>query len=680
MEIEAKDTEEDRSAEKNVAKRVDDSEAPSLDEKHEKKKRGTRLEPLANNDRALAKVISSTPADELAARPSGRRKCEVASKKGESRSCSRIPPDGAISSRNETSKAPSIIRRPSDRLRDKIANSSTSNVIEDVETGEAETLTTEQTSGKDIHSSTSSAASPGAYAVPGPGIHEPREGGMVQESQVEEGNVLAEEGGDSPIDAFVVGDPISAIAFGEEVDKEENKGIDRERQKRNAIFAVFGMLLVISVVGLVFGVLVSKPKHGKVENTSTTDADIVRKTQIFSTPPSFLEDTAETVSGNIDVDGQNFDVDGDTLLVAAKSKRNDMSKIAYVYNKVKGKWTLGATITYGRFKEPGYPVIDVAICGEYIFVGQSGDDAHGIRSGSVLVYKRNEENQWTHNTILYASDGNAEDMFGSSLSCDGNNLVVGAVHRHDRKVMQSTHEDNADAGDRTHDGSAYIFSLIEGTGWSQVAHLNPVNGNFQQQFGCSVAISNDVAAVGSDKHNYGIDVGGSVHIYVKQDSVWALADVLLPNDLREGDHFGISVDVDEKGNIVAGAKHRSIEAVYIFRREGETQWVEEARLEASDGNLERSFGHSVALHSSANLDFAVVGAFKDSEIRSGAAYVYRKIEDNRWNETRKLVPKDLIDDINSFFGSSVGIRESNDVAEVIVGAGAMGRVYSVELC
>lgn len=35
-EIEAKDTEEDRSAEKNVANRVDDSEAPSLDEKHEK--------------------------------------------------------------------------------------------------------------------------------------------------------------------------------------------------------------------------------------------------------------------------------------------------------------------------------------------------------------------------------------------------------------------------------------------------------------------------------------------------------------------------------------------------------------------------------------------------------------------------------------------------------------------
>lgn len=511
----------------------------------------------------------------------------------------------------------------------------------------------------------------------GPGINEPEEGAMAQENQVEEGNILAEEAGNNPFDAFVVGDSISAIAFGEEVGKEENKGPEGGRSRRNALFAVFGMFLVIFVVGLVFGVLVSKPKDGKVENINTANA-IFCESQIFSTPPSFLEEPAEAVSGNIDVDGQNFAVNGDTLLVAAKKRRNDMSKIAYVYNKVKGKWTLGATITYGRFKEPGCPVIDVAICGEYIFVGQSGDDAHGIRSGSVLVYKRNEENQWNYHSILYGSDGNEEDMFGSSLSCDGNYLVVGAVHRHDRKIMQSTHEDNVDAGDRSHDGSAYIFSLFEGTGWSQVAHLNPVNGNFQQQFGYSVVISKDVAAVGSDKHNFGIDVGGSVHVYVEQDSGWTLVDVLLPNNLREGDHFGISVDVDEKGNIIAGAKHRSIEAAYIFRREGETHWVEEARLEASDSSLERSFGHSVALHSSAKLDVAVVGAFKDAEIRSGAVYVYRRLEDGRWNETRKLVLNDLIGD--SFFGSSVGIREGKDVAEVIVGAGAMGRVYSVELC
>ena len=462
------------------------------------------------------------------------------------------------------------------------------------------------------------------------------------------------------------------------MDKEESKRLEGSQHRRKALLAVFGMFLVIFVVGLVFGVLVSKPKNGNIEVTSTTDA-VVCETQKFSTPPSFLDEPAEVVSGNIDVDGQSFDVDGDTLLVAAKSRRDDISKIGYVYNKLKGKWTLGATISYDQFIEPGYPIIDVATCGEYIFISQSGDDVHGICSGSVLVYKRNEKNEWSYSSIISPDDGNEEDTFGSSLSCDGNNLVVGAVHRHDRKVMQSTHEDNENPGNRSHDGSAYMFSLTEWTGWSQIAHFNPVNSNFQQQFGYSVAISKDVAAVGSDKHNFGIDVGGSVHVYVEQNSEWTLADVLLPNDLREGDHFGISVDVDAKGNIIAGAKHRSIEAAYIFRREGETQWVEEARLEASDGSMERSNGHSVALHSSPNGDLtAAVGAFKDSEIRSGAAYIYRRMEDGMWNETRKLVPMDLIDD--SYFGSSVGIREDNDVADILVGAGAMGLIYSFELC
>ena len=88
VEIDAKDTEDRSAAEKNVANKVhvDDSEAASPDEKHEKKKFCARLPPVVNNDLAAVEVFSSTPADELAAKPSGRRTCEVACEKGESRS------------------------------------------------------------------------------------------------------------------------------------------------------------------------------------------------------------------------------------------------------------------------------------------------------------------------------------------------------------------------------------------------------------------------------------------------------------------------------------------------------------------------------------------------------------------------------------------------------------------
>ena len=704
-EIEANDTDEGRSGKLIVASKVDDSETarPSVDDaKQVKMGRGTGLGSVVNGDNRSVEVISATPADELAARPMGRPQEDLSSNKY---TCNGIRVEeekiaGDVPSLTIAPKGPSIVRRPSDRLRDKIAGSSASIVIEDVQSGEAETLPGQQstttcsmashggtgggtgasissrtnTSGKVAQSSSSSVASPGAYAVPGPGREE-RGNRVHDENEVEEGIVQIQEG-ENPIDAFVADDPVTAIAFGEDTEKEHGNKSDGKKHKRKALLAVFGMMIVIFVVGMVFGTLVSNPNN---EEADAIEADqLVCKTQMFWTPPSFPEEPAEVMSGNIDVDSQNFDVDGATLLVAAKTRRDDISKIAHVYNKLKGKWTLGATITYDGFIEPGYPIIDVAICGDYLFVGHSGDDSYGIRSGSVLVYKRNEMSEWIYNSVLYATNGSEEDMFGSNLSCDGINLIVGAVHRHDRNVMQSTHEDNADLEDRSHDGSAYIFSLTEETGWSQVAKFIPTNGNFQQQFGYSVGISRDVAAVGSDKHNVGVEVGGSVHVYVEQGGEWGLAAVLLPSDLREGDHFGISIDVDAKGNIIAGAKHRSVEAAYIFRREGKTQWVEEARLEASDGSLEISFGHSVGLHSSAKGDLALVGAFKDSENRIGAAYAYQRANDGTWNATAKLSPSDLIND--SFFGSSVAIKGDNELAEIIVGAGSLGRIDSFELC
>ena len=219
----------------------------------------------------------------------------------------------------------------------------------------------------------------------------------------------------------------------------------------------------------------------------------------------------------------------------------------------------------------------------------------------------------------------------------------------------------------------------------QTAKLLPMEGNFQQQFGTSVAINGEVAVVGSDKDDIGVPKAGSVHAYVLIGGVWTLADVLLPENLQYGDRFGTSVDIDSDGNIIVGAKFRSsnIGSAYIFRRQGENNWVQEAELVASDGEVQSSFGNSVALlSSSAGRNIALVGAWKDSELhdRSGAAYVYQRMNDGAWNETIKLNPKELIR--KSYFGNSVAIQEgeNGDALEVFVGAGPLDTVYSFELC
>ena len=335
--------------------------------------------------------------------------------------------------------------------------------------------------------------------------------------------------------------------------------------------------------------------------------------------------------------------------------------------------------------EPGYPIFAVAICGDYAFVGQSGDDPRGIYSGSIHVYVRSENNHWDFDSVLYPDDGKAEDMFGSSIACDGKNLIAGAMHRHDQQEIESSHKEFAEPNDRSHDGSAYIFSRQEDGLWVQTAKLLPVQGNFQQHFGTSVAIKGGVAAVGSDKHDIGAPKAGSVHAYIKNGNEWTLVDILLPENLRFGDRFGTSIDIDSEGNIIAGAKFRSSNtgSAFIFRRQGKNGWVQEAEITASDGEVQSSFGNSVAMLSLPGQGtIAIIGAWKDSELhdRSGAAYLYRNKGDGVWNETLKLNPEELIR--KSYLGNSVAIQEgkNNDVLEIFAGAGPLNTVYSFEFC
>ena len=381
--------------------------------------------------------------------------------------------------------------------------------------------------------------------------------------------------------------------------------------------------------------------------------------------------------------GQDLDIDGNTLIVAAREAENEV-KVAYTFDRKNGKWLQNTKLDPNSFVEPGYPIFAVAICGDYSFVGQSGDDPRGVRSGSVYVYVRSENNHWDFDSVLYPDDGKDEDMFGSSLACDGKNLIVGAMHRHDQKEIESSHKDMPEPNDRGHDGSAYIFARQEDGIWIQSAKLLPVQGNFQQQFGTSVAIKGGVAAVGSDKHDIGVLKAGSVHVYTKNDGEWTLADILLPDNLRFGDRFGTSIDIDSEGNIFAGAKFRSSNtgSAFIFRRRKINEWIQEAEVAASDGEVQSSFGNSVALLFLSGREIAVVGAWKDSELhdRSGAAYVYQNEGDGVWNETTKLNPEELIH--KSYFGNSVAIQEgkNDDTLEVFVGAGPLDTVYSFELC
>lgn len=98
-------------------------------------------------------------------------------------------------------------------------------------------------------------------------------------------------------------------------------------------------------------------------------------------------------------------------------------------------------------------------------------------------------------------------------------------------------------------------------------------------------------------------------------------------------------------------------STYIFRWNG-TQWIEEQKLVASDGNNADMFGKSISVSS----DVVVIGASTDDKgHNSGSAYIFRW-NGVRWNEEQKLLASDGVE--HDFFGHSVSIL--GDVA--VIGA------------
>ncbi len=107
---------------------------------------------------------------------------------------------------------------------------------------------------------------------------------------------------------------------------------------------------------------------------------------------------------------------------------------------------------------------------------------------------------------LTASDGAANDRFGTSVAIDGNTAVIGA------------RLDDVVAVDQ---GSAYVF-VRNGTIWSQQARLNSTDGAVSDQFGYSVAISGNTVVVGAAADTIGANQSqGSAYVFVRSGTMWS---------------------------------------------------------------------------------------------------------------------------------------------------------------
>ncbi|MBK8430869.1 MAG: FG-GAP repeat protein [Chloroflexi bacterium] len=141
-------------------------------------------------------------------------------------------------------------------------------------------------------------------------------------------------------------------------------------------------------------------------------------------------------------------------------------------------------------------VVAVAVSGDTAVIGAWRDDDGGDNSGSAYVFTR-MGGVWSQQAKLTASDASAGDYFGYAVAVSGDTAVIGAYF-------------DDDGG--TNSGSAYLFTRTGGV-WSQQAKLTASDPAANDFFGIAVAISGDMAVIGSFVDDDGGTDSGSAYVF-----------------------------------------------------------------------------------------------------------------------------------------------------------------------
>lgn len=210
-------------------------------------------------------------------------------------------------------------------------------------------------------------------------------------------------------------------------------------------------------------------------------------------------------------------------------------------------------------------------------------------------------------------------------------------------------------------GVAYVFER-QGGMWHETAKLLASDGEFLDNFGFSVAVSGDVIVIGARwEATLGVNAGAA-YVFERDGTDWLETAKLLASDGAADDYFGQSVATDGDTILVAAPNQDEVAvdagAVYVFAHQAGV-WQEVDKVVASDAEAAEYFGTAVAM----TAEHAVVGAYGESDVgpNGGAAYVLERAGDT-FVESEKLIASDSagVDQ----FGAAVAIHDTT----LIVGA------------
>lgn len=358
-----------------------------------------------------------------------------------------------------------------------------------------------------------------------------------------------------------------------------------------------------------------------LDNSNGTDAGAVYVFRRYGT--AWIEQAKLTASDAApagDYFGWSVDIEGDVMVIGADhdDPNGTSSGAAYVFRFTGCGWVQEAKLVASDGSAEDYFGQRVAVSGNTIVVGAPYDDPNGSSSGAAYVYRFNGLN-WVQEQKLTASDGAASDYFGYSVDVS----QMGP----DQAILIGATGNDAN-------GAAYVFRYsVFGLTWIEEAKLVASDGQANDGFGCSVGLGQDRAVVGASGDDDNGAGAGAAYVFRVVHRIWQQEAKLLTSDVAPaGDRFGAAVDICGDTVLIGADKADANEpqsgAAYVFRRD-DSNWTQQAKLQASDGQGWDYFGGVVGLSGCT----AICGAYGDDEgstggeWRSGSAYIFEVVCD-----------------------------------------------------
>lgn len=394
----------------------------------------------------------------------------------------------------------------------------------------------------------------------------------------------------------------------------QNRG--RNKKMKKNIIGIFVCMLMITIGVPSVESLQNTMKHSTVPTIQQTGI-VGNWTEIQKF--TALDATAE------DYFGFSVSCSGDTAFIGkpGDGEYGYHSGSVYVFNRIGATWIQQQKLYASDAATGDAFGFSVSLDGDIALVSAPQDDNW---KGAVYVFIRTGTT-WTQQTKLVASDGAADDLFGYSVTLDGDNALIGSYH------------------DDNNHGSAYVFTW-DGTSWIQIQKLYG-SGSGDIMFGYSVSLDGDTALIGAIYD----DPYGATYVFTHPSVDWQFQQKFSAS--KTTGLFGSSVSLDGDSALIGACGDYTngftSGAAFVFTRTN-TTWSEQQKLLPSDGAAEDWFGESICLYG----DTAFIAAPYDDDngVDSGSMYVFT-YTGTTWIQQIKLLASDGAAD--DWFGNSVSL-------------------------